>query len=167
MALITLHIKNRVKKVSILLRKIEFHFLFGMMIIVCLYKLPVEAKSIQYIAHRGDMEKAPAGTLVAFEAAKKSGYNSFECDIVQTSSGLILVSHDINLKFLCGVDMNAVDINKSNIKKYPIVSGSNVHLYPTQYLPTLSQAVKIAKKKRPRSAISRTEVSKSLYNEQG
>lgn len=100
---------------------------------------------INFIAHRGAEYMAPENTLAAFEAAGTEGFAGFECDIWETNSGDIMISHAENLLEQCGVDISVKKVSISNREKYPIISGVNVANYATQYLPSISQTVSVAK----------------------
>lgn len=113
------------------------------------YKFSSSATNIGYIeviGHRGIRDKAPENTLASFKAAKKAGYESFECDYWETKSGDIIICHDENLA-LCGhPEIDVRTITAETRKKYPVKNDPNVKKYGTQYLPTLQEVASTAYK---------------------
>lgn len=82
-----------------------------------------------YIAHRGyhSLDKSiPENTLLAFKKALDYGY-SIECDVNVTKDGQVVVFHDINLKRLCGVDINLSNVTYDEIKSFRILN-TNEHI---------------------------------------
>jgi len=61
------------------------------------------------LGHRGTISK-PEDTLSAFKKAIEAGADGVELDIQKTSDGVIVVSHDENLKRTAGIDF---DIRKT------------------------------------------------------
>ena len=97
------------------------------------------------IGHRGAMDLAPQNTLASFQAAKNAGYGKFECDVWYTDSGEFIVGHDANIKSMTGKDLPIWKVSTKNRKKYPIIYGKNVKMYPTQYYPTIQEVLAKAK----------------------
>lgn len=101
---------------------------------------------LEIIGHRGTPHKAPENTLASFKQAYEDGYESIEADIWMSDYGDILISHDSNISRMCGVDESIYNISSASRKLYPILSGTNVKKYSTQYLPTLEETVSRAAK---------------------
>lgn len=93
------------------------------------------------IAHRGMSSRAPENSLPAFELAGSYGFDAVECDVRVTKDGHIVVSHDASLLRMCGVDKNISDLTLKEVKKYPIISGSNASKYKKNYTPTLDEYI--------------------------
>ena len=55
-------------------------------------------------AHRGNAGEFPENTMPAFESALKLGADWIELDVHQTTDGVIVVTHDADLKRIAGVD---------------------------------------------------------------
>lgn len=97
-----------------------------------------------YIAHRGyhSLDKSiPENTLLAFKKALDYGY-SIECDVNVTKDGQVVVFHDINLKRLCGVDINLSDVTYEDIKNFRI-------LKTNEHIPLLTDLLELVKGKVP------------------
>jgi glycerophosphoryl diester phosphodiesterase len=49
---------------------------------------------VEVVAHRGASAYAPENTLAAFRRAAALGADRFECDVVRTKDGRVVVLHD-------------------------------------------------------------------------
>lgn len=58
---------------------------------------PSLADRIVLIAHRGESDRFPENTLLAFEEALKAGAGLLECDVHLTADGVLVVMHDDRL----------------------------------------------------------------------
>ncbi len=56
------------------------------------------------IAHRGDSGAVPENTIESFRAAAELGFDCIELDVHMTRDGEVVVSHDAELKRMCGRD---------------------------------------------------------------
>lgn len=99
------------------------------------------AGTSQTIAHRGLSSQAPENTLPAFELAGKYGFDAAECDVRVTKDGELVVMHDASLLRMCGVDVNVSELTLEQLKKYPIINGSNASKYTNNYIPTLDEYI--------------------------
>ncbi len=106
----------------------------------------VKTKKVEVIGHRGAMDLAPESTKASFKKAQKCGYDSFECDYWETKNGDLLVYHDLYMTSCGHPKLDIRKIKAKNVKKYPIIQGSNVDKYATQYIPTVEQVIKYASK---------------------
>lgn len=93
------------------------------------------------IAHRGMSSRAPENSLPAFELAGSYGFDAVECDVRVTKDGYIVVSHDKSLERMCGVKKDISDLTLKEVKKYPIINGSNASNYKKNYTPTLDEFI--------------------------
>ena len=103
----------------------------------------INKKKSNYIAHRGAMDFAPEDTLSSLSKAVELGYRQMECDIRIGGDGNLFVFHDRRLGKMCGVDADFSVVTLQNRVKFPIISGSNVNKVPTQYIPTLEEALDV------------------------
>lgn len=83
------------------------------------YKCNVTVKTL-LIAHRGYSGKYPENTVVSFEKAFEKGYDGIECDVWETKSGDLLISHDASVHRVTGKKKFIWNISKKSRKKYPI-----------------------------------------------
>jgi|LGVF01.2.fsa_nt_gb glycerophosphoryl diester phosphodiesterase len=93
--------------------------------------------------HRGNSEEAPENTLIAIEKAIELGADYAEIDVAQTKDGVIVVSHDNNLKRVSGHNVNIWSSNYDDIKNFDIGSWFDPK-YSDQHLPTLDEVIKLA-----------------------
>ena len=70
----------------------------------------------QLIAHRGLLRRAPENTLLAFELAKKDGFDFLELDIMPSADDEFFVFHDYDLHRL-GIKKTLCKIDTSQIKE--------------------------------------------------
>lgn len=101
----------------------------------------VKKQNSTYVAHRGAMDFAPQGTIASISKAIKLGYSQIEFDLRTGGDGNIFVFHDRNLKYMCGINSDFTRITLKNRKAYPIISGANIKKLPTQYIPTVGEAL--------------------------
>jgi glycerophosphoryl diester phosphodiesterase len=69
------------------------------------------------IAHRGASGEYPENTLIAFRAAAEAGAPYFELDVHMTRDGVVVVSHDPDLKRTCGLDAAIRDLTLAELKR--------------------------------------------------
>jgi glycerophosphoryl diester phosphodiesterase len=83
------------------------------------------------LGHRGTISK-PENTLAAFQKAIEAGADGIELDVQKTLDGIIVVSHDENLKRTTGVNFDIRKNTYDELKKISI-EGEKV--------PTLSEVL--------------------------
>lgn len=91
------------------------------------------------IIHRGLSLEAPENSLPAFELAAQKGAQYIETDVRQLKDGTFVIFHDSSLLRMCGVNKKIEDLTWQEVKKYPIITGSNASLYENNMIPTLEQ----------------------------
>lgn len=96
--------------------------------------------------HRGDSVDTPENTMAAFEKAIELGADYIELDVAQTKDGVIVVSHDSNLKRTAGVNINIWESTYDEIKNYDIGSFFDPS-FSDQRIPTLDEVIKLCKGK--------------------
>jgi len=76
-----------------------------------------------HYAHRGlhDNETdAPENSMKAFKQAVDAGYG-IELDVQMTADGQVVVTHDFNLKRICGVEKQVNELTYAELQQYPIL----------------------------------------------
>ena len=86
----------------------------------------MKRRKIFILGHRGYSSKYPENTFLAFEKAFEAGADGIECDVQKTDEGFFLVTHDINMLRLVGLDRDIRKMSIDDIKKLDIGSGENV-----------------------------------------
>ncbi len=112
----------------------------------CLYLIAtvcVLADSIKYIAHRGDYVDAPEGTAAAYRFAVERHYDIMKMDVQKTKDGVIVMSHDDNLKRTMGWDVKIKDVTYDEIKQHGPFKP--VGVYKDERIVTFKEAIAIAK----------------------
>ena len=103
-----------------------------------------------FIAHRGLSVKAPENTVKAFELAGKYEFYGTECDVWQTKDGEFVISHDGDLKRMCGVEKNIDELTLEELKSYRIKTGANYEQLMNDAdattIPSLSEYLAICSK---------------------
>ena len=80
-------------------------------------------------AHRGlhNIENGiPENTMAAFRAAKEQGFG-IELDLQLTADGQVVVFHDLNLKRMCGVDIQISELTYDELAGYRLC-GTDEHI---------------------------------------
>ena len=103
----------------------------------------VLADSVKYIAHRGDYVDAPEGTAAAYRFAVERHYDIMKMDVQKTKDGVIVMSHDDNLKRTMGWDVKIKDITYDEIKHHGPFKP--VGEYKDERIVTFKEAIAIAK----------------------
>lgn len=80
------------------------------------------------IAHRGASAAEPENTLRAFQTAYRMGADGIECDIMHTRDHKLIVSHDVNLKRIVGVDRDIDKMSYSEILPHDFGKGEKAPL---------------------------------------
>ncbi|WP_099975091.1 glycerophosphodiester phosphodiesterase [Lactobacillus terrae] len=79
------------------------------------------------VGHRGDPIKAPEETFQSFDTAFNEGADYVELDVHESSDGVLVVSHDINLERITGSNVNVNEQTFANIQKLTQQNGEPVH----------------------------------------
>lgn len=101
-------------------------------------------RKMEITAHRGASVKYPENTMSAFVGAKKLDADWIELDVQQTKDKQIVVSHDTNLKRVCGVNKDIIDMNYSEIEKLDAGSFFDKK-FKDEKMPLLSEVLEFAK----------------------
>lgn len=97
-------------------------------------------------SHRGYSAAAPENTLPAFQAAIDAGADCAELDVQMTKDGVVVVTHDTNLKRCTGTDVNVYDITWEELQKLDAGSWFSEEFAETR-IPSLDEAIKLCKGK--------------------
>lgn len=100
----------------------------------------------QVTAHRGASNLAPENTLAALQKAIDEEADYAEIDVAQTKDGVIVVSHDNNLKRVSGKDIFIWSSNYADIKDLDIGSWFNPQ-FNKERIPTLEEAIQLCQGK--------------------
>ena len=101
------------------------------------------ADSVKYIAHRGDYVDAPEGTAAAYRFAVERHYDIMKMDVQKTKDGVIVMSHDDNLKRTMGWDVKIKDVTYDEIKRHGPFKP--VGEFKDERIVTFKEAIAIAK----------------------
>lgn len=97
-------------------------------------------------SHRGYSAVAPENTLPAFQAAIDSGSQYAELDVQETSDGVVVLTHDTNLKRCTGEDINIYDITWDELQKLDAGSFFSEEFAGTR-IPSLEEVIQMCKGK--------------------
>lgn len=101
------------------------------------------ADSVKYIAHRGDYVDAPEGTAAAYRFAVERHYDIMKMDVQKTKDGIIVMSHDGDLKRTMGWDVKIKDVTYDEIKRHGPFKP--VGEFKDERIVTFKEAIAIAK----------------------
>ena len=73
-------------------------------------------------AHRGASFLAPENSIPAFEKAIEAQADWIELDVHQSKDGIVVVTHDADLKRIAGVDKNIYDVTYEELLNYDVGS---------------------------------------------
>jgi glycerophosphoryl diester phosphodiesterase len=90
-------------------------------------------------AHRGASIAAPENTIAAFDEAISEKSDWIELDVHETKDGVLIISHDANLKRITGKKAYVYNLNYNEIEKLNIITNIN---YPNTKIPTLEDVFK-------------------------
>jgi glycerophosphoryl diester phosphodiesterase len=91
------------------------------------------------VAHRGASSLEPENTLVAFEAAVRSGADVVELDVRLTADGVPVVLHDADVAATTDGTGFVHTMTVSQLKRLDAAGGSG----PVQRIPTLGEALEV------------------------
>ncbi|KAI9714786.1 MAG: hypothetical protein M1820_000075 [Bogoriella megaspora] len=96
----------------------------------------------QVIAHRGYKEKYPENSFRAFESAVEAGAHAVETDVHLSKDGVVVLSHDADLKRCFGVDRKVKDCEWAFLKTLRTTRAPNEPMCCLQDLLKLLQKPK-------------------------
>ncbi len=74
------------------------------------------------VSHRGCSAEAPENSIPAFEKAIEAGVQWIELDVHQTKDGVVVVTHDDNLKRIAGVNKKIYNMTYEELCTYDVGS---------------------------------------------
>ena len=86
----------------------------------------MKRRKIFILGHRGYSSKYPENTFLSFKKAMDAGADGIECDIQKTDEGFFLVTHDINMLRLVGLDKDIRKMSIEDIRELDFGSGESV-----------------------------------------
>ena len=95
-------------------------------------------------SHRGYSAVAPENTLPAFEAAINAGADCAELDVQMTKDGVVMVTHDTNLKRTTGCNANIYDLTYDEVRALDAGSFMGAEFAGTK-IPTLQEVLDLCK----------------------
>lgn len=99
---------------------------------------------IQIICHRGLSSEAPENTVPAFEKAIDAMADMVELDVQETSDGVVVVSHDTNLRRTAGKNVNIASLTYEELETYDVGSFFSAEYAGTR-IPTLAEVMETCK----------------------
>lgn len=96
------------------------------------------------LAHRGMSYLAPENTLMAFKLAIQSGANSAECDVHRSADGVLVLSHDRNMKRTMGLDADITSKTFAEIRRQEAGKWKGKH-FEGEPIPTLEEYLHLMK----------------------
>jgi glycerophosphoryl diester phosphodiesterase len=94
------------------------------------------------IAHRGASTKAPENTAYAFYKAMELGADGIELDIQQTADGVLVVTHDQNLKRISGWNQKISEVTYAELQDLDVGSWFQP-IYQNARLMTLEEVFQL------------------------
>ena len=105
----------------------------------------ISAAGTTVTAHRGSDLEYPENTITAFQAAVDAKTDWIETDVHQTKDGVVIISHDSNLKRVTGQNVNTYDLTLDEIKKLDAGSFRGAQ-FAGEPIPTLEELFQFAQK---------------------
>lgn len=94
--------------------------------------------------HRGDCTVAPENTLPAFRSAILKGGDRIELDVQMTSDGVVVVTHDANLKRCTGKNAKVYDLTYAEVAQLDAGRWFSNRFADTR-IPTLEQVLQLCR----------------------
>ncbi len=140
---------GKIKKKSVAIVVVSTIFMvYAAAIILNLTENAISGFSIwnhpEVTAHRGSSYFAPENSIPAFEKAIEQGVDFIELDVHQTKDGVVVVTHDDNLKRIAGVDKKIYDMTYDEIITYDVGSWFDEE-FSYLRVATLDEVLKLCK----------------------
>ena len=105
-----------------------------------------EEPVVEIIAHRGASGTAPENTMASFQRAIFDKADWIELDVQENADDVIVVAHDSDFMKVARSDLKVWDATNENLRDLDI-GGWYAPEYSNQRVPTLHQALELAKDK--------------------
>ncbi|MBW2671667.1 MAG: glycerophosphodiester phosphodiesterase, partial [Deltaproteobacteria bacterium] len=105
-----------------------------------------EKPDVEIIAHRGASGAAPENTMASFQRAIDDKADWIELDVQENADDTIVVAHDSDFMKVARSDLKVWDATNESLRDLDI-GGWYAHEYSNQRVPTLRQALELAKDK--------------------
>lgn len=126
---------------------------FGMISSAAFYSPTINEAIVEYTnpkimvtSHRGYSAVAPENTLPSFEAAIDAEADCAELDVQLTKDGVVMLTHDTNLKRTTGKNANIYDLTYDEVRKLDAGSFFGEEFKGTR-IPTLQEVMDLCKGK--------------------
>lgn len=94
------------------------------------------------MAHRGASAACPENTLAAFQKAIDDKADWIELDVQMTKDGVVVCTHDPNLKRVAGVNRTVASMNYEDIRKLDVGKRFAAE-YEGEWIPTLEEVLQL------------------------
>lgn len=111
-----------------------------------LLKRFAERRAISVTAHRAGAKRAPENSISALRGAIEDGAEMAEIDVQETADGVVIVTHDSDLRRLCGVDRNVWETRYDEIPAMNAESTFGAK-FAGERIPKFDEFVSVAKGK--------------------
>ena len=101
-------------------------------------------REIVVTSHRGYSVSAPENTIPAFKLSIQSGAEYAELDVQMTKDGVVVLTHDTNLRRCTGLNANVYDVTYAEIKELDAGKYFSVRFAGTK-IPTLDEVLRLCK----------------------
>ncbi len=107
------------------------------------YGIGSELDPVYLTAHRGGNTDAPENSLPAFESAREKNFYAAECDIIRTTDGRWLITHDddVILHFFSFGKLSEKTYDEARKMKYSF--DTNFIKYRDEKIPTLEEYLNV------------------------
>ena len=105
-----------------------------------------EEADVEIIAHRGASGAAPENTMASFQQAIDDKADWIEIDVQENADDVIVVAHDSDFMKVAGSDLKVWNATNESLRDLDI-GGWYAPEYSNQRVPTLRQALELAKDK--------------------
>ncbi|WP_165073412.1 glycerophosphodiester phosphodiesterase [Paludisphaera rhizosphaerae] len=96
--------------------------------------------TVEFVAHRGESADAPENTLAAFNLAWSRGVKAIELDVHLSRDGVLVVTHDPDVKRVTGLQRKIKEADWSELKDLDAGRWKDPK-FAGEKLPTLEQAL--------------------------
>ncbi|GAA0731641.1 glycerophosphodiester phosphodiesterase [Clostridium oceanicum] len=137
---------NRHKKKLISMILLLIMFFSGIIYFYLTIKDVGNLRNITVTAHRGDAVNAPDNTMSSLLGAIKNKADYSELDVQETKDGVVVLTHDTNLKETAGINKSIWELTYSQVEKLEVGSHFSSK-FAGEKIPTLESIIKAADKK--------------------